>query len=97
MRLYPELVGHGHGIDAELQPPLPFFGGLVNLAMVRAADRHGELIADLAAQGLGLGETQMVGVGRLAAAVVTDARLSRAVPSLYRSTLLARWRQRKCY
>src|SRR5579862_992310 len=41
---------------------------LVDLAVVSAAERDGELVADLAAKRAALGEAQMVGVAGLAAA-----------------------------
>ena len=40
----------------------------MQVLMVGTAEGYGELIADLAAQGFGLGEAQMVGVGRLSPA-----------------------------
>ncbi len=36
--------------------------------MVAAAERHGELVADFAAEGARLGEAQMMSIARLAAA-----------------------------
>ena len=40
----------------------------MQLPMMATAERHGELIADLEAQGSGLGKPQMMRIGRLPAA-----------------------------
>ena len=40
----------------------------MQFAMMTAAERHGELVADLAAERPALGKAQVMGVGRLAAA-----------------------------
>jgi hypothetical protein len=46
----------------------------VNLAMMSTAERDGELIADLEAQGSGLGKPQVMRIGRLPAADETGLR-----------------------
>ena len=40
----------------------------MQLPMMAAAERHGELIADFEAQGSGLGKPQVMRIGRLPAA-----------------------------
>ena len=75
MRLGPKLVSHRHWLDAQASPPLVLSHGLVDFAMVHAAERHDELVAHLAAQRPGLREAQVMRVGRLAPA--HDTRLRR--------------------
>jgi hypothetical protein len=58
--LEPEVTGHGTGINTDGLPPLRLIALAVNLTMVAAAERHGELIADLAAEGAALGEAKVV-------------------------------------
>ena len=55
------------------RPPIDFLAGPVQLPMMRATQRHGELVADLEAETAGLREPQMVRVAGLAAA--DEARL----------------------
>jgi hypothetical protein len=52
-------------------PPCEFVTALVELAMVRAAQRHGEFIAYFAAQRALLGELEMVRIGWAATASQT--------------------------
>ena len=60
MRLQPKRAS-GHGwIDASLSPPCGFIAAAVNLAMMSSTQRHGELIAHLAAECAVLGEAQMM-------------------------------------
>jgi hypothetical protein len=68
MRFEPEVPGDRHRIDRTLAPPFGLFSITVKLAMVAAAQRHSELIADLAAKRSGLRKPQVMGVARLAAA-----------------------------
>jgi len=79
MRLGPKLVSYRHWLDAQASPPLVLSHGLVDFAMVHAAERHGEFVAHLAAQRPGLCEPQMMGVGRLAPAHHTRLRDKLAV------------------
>ena len=60
--------GQRRRIDSDFPPPCGFIAATVDLAMVSAAERDGELIADLAAECPALGEAQMVGIRRDAAA-----------------------------
>jgi hypothetical protein len=61
-------------------PPGEFVANVVELAMMGAAEGDGELVADLAAERLGLGEADVVGVGRDGAA--ENARLRRHVAEM---------------
>ena len=65
MRLSPKFVGDSHGIQAQLRPPRRLFGIAMHLAMVGSAERHRKFVADFAAERPGLGEAQVMGVGRL--------------------------------
>ena len=58
----------GQRIDIEVLPPCEFVAALVELAMVSAAQRHGEFVADFAAQRALLRELKMVRVRRAATA-----------------------------
>jgi hypothetical protein len=49
-------------------PPGYFVAGLVQLPMMTAAERYGELVADFKTQGSGLGKAQMMRIGWLAPA-----------------------------
>ena len=49
-------------------PPRDLLGGAVRLAMVHPAQRHGEFVADLAAECARRGKPQMMRIGRLPAA-----------------------------
>ena len=62
MSLAPEFVSDAHRIDAELCPPSNFVSGAVQLAMMGAAERNGELVAHLLAQACWLRKAQVVGV-----------------------------------
>jgi hypothetical protein len=57
-----------HRIDLEAGPPCPFVTLPVELAMMQAAYRNRELIADFAPQRSRLHKAKMVRIGRLAAA-----------------------------
>ena len=65
MRPSPKFVGDSHGIQAQLRPPHRFFGIAMHFAMVGSAERHCKFVADFAAERPGLGEAQVMGVGRL--------------------------------
>ncbi len=68
MRFEPQHAGGGGRIDASLLPPRRFVAAAMDLAMMAAAERHGELIADLAAKRLMLSKPQMMGIGGRTAA-----------------------------
>jgi len=48
-------------------PPTGFIAGAMDFVVVGAAERHGELVADLAADSARLGKAKVMGVGRAAA------------------------------
>jgi hypothetical protein len=56
--LSPELARGVEGIDASCLPPAPLVADPVQGAVVRPAERHHELVADLAAERPRLGEAQ---------------------------------------
>ena len=49
MRLRPQRAGGDGWINAGIPPPCGFIAGAMGLTMMAAAQRHGELITDLAA------------------------------------------------
>ena len=63
----PELARNGKRVHLPVDPPASFIAVVVQLAMMQVAERYGELVADFTAQGIGLGECQMMGVARQAA------------------------------
>ena len=56
------------GIHPLAFPPRAFIAGLVQLPMMAAAQRHGEFITHLEANGSGLGKPQVMRIGGLPAA-----------------------------
>jgi hypothetical protein len=62
MRLQPQRAGGNGRIDPNFPPPCSFVAATVDLAMVSATERDGELIADLATECPPLSEPQMVRV-----------------------------------
>jgi hypothetical protein len=68
MRLQPKRAGADTGIYAGFLPPCGFIATAMGLAMMAPAQRHRELIADLAPKGAVLCEAQMMGICRPAAA-----------------------------
>ena len=68
MRLEPERAGGSGRIDAGPLPPGRFVATAMHLAMMAAAERHGELVAHLAAKRRMLGKAQMMRIGGYAAA-----------------------------
>ena len=73
MALQPQHPGLGEGIDACFAPPSRFIAMAMQFAVMAAAERDGELVADLAAERPALGKAQMMGIAGLAAA--EEARL----------------------
>src|SRR2546421_9801476 len=63
--LCPQGRGHNERIETELVPPFRFVAVAVDLAVVGTAKRHRELVAHLAPECPWLGESKMMGVGRL--------------------------------
>ena len=73
MGLEPQHASRSCGINPALLPPRDFIATVMDLTMVSAAERNGELITDLAAERRCLGKAQMMGIGGAAAA--DEARL----------------------
>ena len=71
--LLPKPFGDFQRVDIEILPPCHFVAGLMQLPMMAPAERHGELVADLHADGAGLGKAQVVRIGWLPPA--DEARL----------------------
>src|SRR5438067_10101077 len=61
-RSLPEGSGNLQGVDADPFPPSAFVAGAVQFAMMRSAQRHSELVADLATECPDLGEGQVMRV-----------------------------------
>src|SRR5689334_11609236 len=74
MARFPELARDGQRLDARLLPPGDLVARLMQIAVVCAAERHGELIAHLHAQRSRLSKAQVMRVCRLPA--TDEARLS---------------------
>jgi hypothetical protein len=68
MRLQPQASGSDGRINASIFPPCGFVATAMGLAMMAPTQRHGELIADLAAERAVLREAQVMGVCGPAAA-----------------------------
>ena len=81
-RLSPELTSDLDGVDAGRLPPGLFVGGAMNRAVMRAAERDGELIAHFAAERPRLQVAKMMRIGLLAAADETRllANIAKVVP-----------------
>ena len=56
MRLLPKFSGGVQRLDLVVCPPVQLIADLMELPMMTAAERYGELIADLHADGAGLGK-----------------------------------------
>jgi hypothetical protein len=50
VRAQPKLSRNGGGIDTQILPPRFFIAVPMDLAMMSSAQRHGKLVADLAAE-----------------------------------------------
>ena len=68
MRLQPKRTGSDSRLNASICPPCGFITRAMGLAMMAAAERHYELIADLAPESALLREAQMMGIRRPASA-----------------------------
>ena len=66
--LPPELTGDLDGVDAGRRPPGLLVAGAMDRAVMRAAERDGEFIADLAAERPRLQVAKMMRIGLFAAA-----------------------------
>ena len=79
-RFIPELQSDIDRIDAHVVPPSRFIATVVHIPMVLPAERHGELVTDLAAKRSRLGEANVVRLGWPSAA--ENARLRRHMPQM---------------
>jgi hypothetical protein len=68
MRLKPQAPGSGQRVDSGSAPPRGFIAVSVKLAMMTAAQRDGELVADLAAKCTTLREAKVVRIAGLSSA-----------------------------
>ena len=68
MRVQPERTSRGGRIDASFLPPCRFLATAMDFAMMTAAERNGEFIADLAAECLALHKSGVMGICRPSAA-----------------------------
>ena len=64
----PQRLCGGKRIEAVARPPGPFVTDVVELPVMGAAQRHGELVTDLAAECSRLGKAQVMWIGRATAA-----------------------------
>ena len=65
MGLFPKPLGDLQRFDVEVAPPGHFIAGLVQLPVMTAAERNGELVADFKADGCRLCKPQVMRVARL--------------------------------
>jgi hypothetical protein len=94
--LKPEPPRDGERLDGDFKPPNQFVAVAVELAMVSAAKRDGELVADLTSKRTGLCKAQVMGIARFSAtdqtrligdisdmlAVARPSRLGKRQPAL---------------
>jgi hypothetical protein len=66
--MFPKRASRFERVDAGFLPPGCFIAHAVHQPMVDSAERDSELVARLAAERAGLGEAEMMGIRRLAAA-----------------------------
>ena len=64
MGFEPKLAGGDGWVDPGSAPPSDLITMTMKLAVMSPTQRHGELVADLAAKRPGLGKAQMVSIGR---------------------------------
>ena len=93
MRLNPQGPGSGEWIDSGFAPPRGFIAVSMELAMMPATQRDGELIADLAAKCTTLREAKVVGIAGPPAAEKT--RLLSHMPDVLAIPHPARFRERQ--
>ena len=74
MRLFPQSLGDFERLDVGLLPPGGLVAGLMQFAVMAAAEGNGELIAHLEANGSGLRKAQVMWVRRLTATDETRLR-----------------------
>lgn len=62
MRLQPQRAGGAGRIDPGLLPPSGFVATAMDLTVMTAAQRDGELVADLSSECTALGKSEVVGI-----------------------------------
>ena len=93
MGLKPERAGSRKRIYSRVPPPRSFITAAMDLTMVRATERHRELIAHLATERTRLREAQMVWIGGPATA--DQARLLNHMPDMIAVTNATRFGEDK--
>src|SRR5665213_407500 len=66
--LFPESLGDFQRFDLEISPPCHLIAGLMQLTMMTATERDGELVTDFETQRSRLSKSQVMRIGRLTAA-----------------------------
>ena len=66
--LFPEPFGDFQRFDLEISPPCHLIAGLMQLTMMTATERDGELVTDFETQRSRLSKSQVMRIGRLTAA-----------------------------
>ena len=67
-RLFPQPLGDLQCVDLQILPPGNLIAGLMQLPVMAAAERDGELVADFEAECARLRKPQVMRIGRLPAA-----------------------------
>src|SRR6516225_9644306 len=88
--LSPGLTGDLNGVDAGRLPPGLLVAGAMDRAVMRAAERHGEFVADFAAERPRLQVAKMMRIGLFASA--DETRLLGDIPKVLRVTIAPRSR-----
>src|SRR5262249_24027674 len=91
MRLQPQCAGGGKRIYCRFAPPRPFIAGPVDLTMMRATERDGELVAHFATECAQLREAQVMRVRRSPSA--NQARLFHDMPDMVAVAKATRFRK----
>ena len=60
MAFLPQALGNLQGIDFQTLPPSHLIAGLMQLPIMTATERNGELVADFETQSSGLSKAQMM-------------------------------------
>jgi hypothetical protein len=93
MRLQPKRTSNFQHINTEAAPPSCFVSVPVELAVVAAAQRNGELITHFAGESATLRKAKVVRIGRKPAA--HEARVARDQPDVIAIAYPPRFRQRQ--
>src|SRR5262249_58157852 len=89
--LSPELTGDFNGVDAGRLPPGLLIPGAMDRAVMRAAERHGEFVADFAAERPRLQVAKMMRIGLFAPA--DETRLLSDITKVLPVTIAPRCRE----